>query len=435
MIERGRVPFGDARRPGSGEGGRGRPGDDREVDVGPDRHRRRRRRPRRRLRPGRPDAGNRSGPAVWAEAAWRAAVDWECEAVVVEDNQGGDMVEHTLKSVWPTLDLAAKCCRHRSGGCTRWRTSGPGRRRSRRWPSRTRPRVHHVKTNGVDLGALEDELTSWDGTGDSPDRLDAMVHGLRWLLLPGEQRDQNNGKQVVAGADAQLRARPVGAAQPPRGDGRRHHPPAERADVGPDTEARRMAAYRILAPTSTTRPATTCRKRCGPAPTGCCSRTRSRSRSKPASHRRRSTASTATRGSSSSRPSRSSSVTRRSSSSRTPPSSRTTHPNEKAGAGPGGGVRGVAARLGRRRRAESRLVEQEEDSVGSVTACSSRLGRRVRPAAAAQVRRRELLPGPVRRPGRRRVPEQGALRVGRVRRRRQRVAAPAHLRPPPAAGR
>lgn len=138
------------------------------------------------------------GPAVWAETAWRAAVDWECEAIVVEDNQGGEMVEHTLTSVWPTLDLARKVLPPPIR-----RVHAVSNKRARATPISTMaeqdpPRVHHVTgTPGVDLGALEDELTSWDGSGDSPDRMDAMVHGLRWLLLPGEQR-VDGGRQVVA---------------------------------------------------------------------------------------------------------------------------------------------------------------------------------------------------------------------------------------------
>lgn len=130
------------------------------------------------------------GPAAWAEAVWRAAIDWECEGVVVEDNQGGLMCEHTLTSVWPTLDLSRKVLPppiHRVHAVVN--------KRARATPIATMaeqdpPRVHHVVSVGVDLSKIEDEMTSWAGVGDSPDRMDAMVHGLRWLLLPGEQRDQ-----------------------------------------------------------------------------------------------------------------------------------------------------------------------------------------------------------------------------------------------------
>lgn len=136
-------------------------------------------------------------PAEWAEAAWRAAVEWECEAIVVEDNQGGDMVEHTLLSVWPTLDISRKYLPPPIG-----RVHAVKNKRARATPiaamaEQEPARLHHVPDEGVDLTLLEDELTTWDGTGESPDRLDAMVHGLRWLLLPNEQSAGRGPKQVV----------------------------------------------------------------------------------------------------------------------------------------------------------------------------------------------------------------------------------------------
>lgn len=51
------------------------------------------------------------------------------------------------------------------------------------------PRVHHVGT----FPALEDQLTTWTPeSGDSPDRLDALVHGVTYL------RSKESWRAVVA---------------------------------------------------------------------------------------------------------------------------------------------------------------------------------------------------------------------------------------------
>ncbi|MBM0226855.1 hypothetical protein [Micromonospora sp. ATA51] len=60
------------------------------------------------------------------------------------------------------------------------------------------PRVHHVGT----FPALEDQLTTWTPeSGDSPDRLDALVHGVTYL------RSKESRRAVVA---SPLRAKSAG---------------------------------------------------------------------------------------------------------------------------------------------------------------------------------------------------------------------------------
>lgn len=45
------------------------------------------------------DATTSGTPNQWAERVWQMVDKWEADAVVIEVNQGGDMVKHTLKSV------------------------------------------------------------------------------------------------------------------------------------------------------------------------------------------------------------------------------------------------------------------------------------------------------------------------------------------------
>jgi phage terminase large subunit-like protein len=47
------------------------------------------------------DASTSGSPSKWAGRAWSMADKWEADAVVVERNQGGDMVKHTLLSARP----------------------------------------------------------------------------------------------------------------------------------------------------------------------------------------------------------------------------------------------------------------------------------------------------------------------------------------------
>ncbi|GIE28935.1 large terminase [Actinoplanes italicus] len=65
------------------------------------------------------------------------------------------------------------------------------------------PRVHHVGA----FPQMEDQLTTWTPeSGDSPDRLDALVHGVTYL------RSKESRRATVASPLA--RARPVGRAGP-----------------------------------------------------------------------------------------------------------------------------------------------------------------------------------------------------------------------------
>jgi len=138
----------------------------------------------------------KASPRGWATAVWRAAIDWNAEAVVIEDNQGKDMVEHTLTTVWPEIPESATRLRPKIH-----RVHAGASKRVRALPIATRyerqpPTIHHVQGAG-DLTALVEEMTGWDGSGsgDSPDRIDALVWALTYLLLPGQAK--SSGSTVV----------------------------------------------------------------------------------------------------------------------------------------------------------------------------------------------------------------------------------------------
>jgi phage terminase large subunit-like protein len=142
------------------------------------------------------DASGRYPPSEWALRAIQLYRLYCADCIIGETNNGGAMVEHTLRSVDPAIPFKAV---HASRG-----------KITRAEPISAlyqQGRVHHV---GV-LAALEDQMTSYDGSrgGSSPDRLDALCWGIHELCL-GEPP----GGFI---SEAALLPRPVaeGAAPPP----------------------------------------------------------------------------------------------------------------------------------------------------------------------------------------------------------------------------
>lgn len=135
------------------------------------------------------DRTMRGTPAEWGMAAWDALLDWHAGELIIEDNQGGEMVQEVMRTTW----LAVK-----------------GRRRVEQLAPRVTPvtasqskrvraesvaayyetgRVHHAADGTDRLAKLEDQMVTWTGAGDSPDRIDALVHGLTALFLPQHASD------------------------------------------------------------------------------------------------------------------------------------------------------------------------------------------------------------------------------------------------------
>lgn len=117
------------------------------------------------------DRSCKESPSGWAHRAVQAFNDFSADRIVAEKNQGGDMVEATIRSVFPSAPFKGI-------------TAKVGKR------LRAEPisalyeqgRVSHVGS----FDPLEDQMTQWvPDSGTSPDRLDALVHGLTELGLAG----------------------------------------------------------------------------------------------------------------------------------------------------------------------------------------------------------------------------------------------------------
>lgn len=133
------------------------------------------------------DYSTKGTPETWAKAVARAYEDWKADLVVYEANQGGLMVETTLRSSGCNLPMKAV---HASRGKV-----------IRAEPISTlyeQGKVSHVGTFGI----LEDQMANFTidfnrARQGSPDRLDALVWALSELMT---EKIHVPGKAIVGKA-------------------------------------------------------------------------------------------------------------------------------------------------------------------------------------------------------------------------------------------
>ena len=106
-------------------------------------------------------------PAAWAKAVIDAYESHSADCIVAEANQGGDMVKAVLVQELPDAPVklvhATRAKRTRAEPAAQLYEKG---------------RVHHVGA----FAELEDQMCQYDGTGRSPDRMDALVWALAHLF-------------------------------------------------------------------------------------------------------------------------------------------------------------------------------------------------------------------------------------------------------------
>ena len=115
------------------------------------------------------DRSGRYTPTGWAEVVVEEFHKWKADRIIAEGNQGGEMVESVVRSVFPTAPFK--------------RVTAKQGKRTRAEPIAAlyeQGRVHHCGS----FPQLEDQLTTWTiDSGESPDRLDALVWGIVELGL------------------------------------------------------------------------------------------------------------------------------------------------------------------------------------------------------------------------------------------------------------
>ena len=121
------------------------------------------------------DRSGKYTPNGWGEKACFLYEKYEADRVIGEVNNGGDMVESTLRTV---NDLVS----YKEVRATR----GKEVRAEPIQSLYEQKKVHHVGS----FDELEDQMTTWDpASGDSPDRVDALVWALTELMLGKQTED------------------------------------------------------------------------------------------------------------------------------------------------------------------------------------------------------------------------------------------------------
>lgn len=139
----------------------------------------------------RDDRSRQGSPNEWGLAAVNAYHDWDCELMIVETNNGGDMVKNTVRNIDAGVRIHEV---HAS--------KGKKRRAEPVVNIYEQDRYHHV---GV-FPQLEDQMTTWndddppdhwdwipgsEGGETSPDRLDALVWGGHYMMIGNTQSRQS----------------------------------------------------------------------------------------------------------------------------------------------------------------------------------------------------------------------------------------------------
>lgn len=113
------------------------------------------------------DKSLQGSPRAWATAAVNAFHDYKADCIVAEDNNGGEMVSMTIKTVDP--DVKVKLVHASRGKLTRAEPIASIYEHGR---------GHHVGK----FPQLEDEMCLWMPGDPSPNRMDAMVWALTELM-------------------------------------------------------------------------------------------------------------------------------------------------------------------------------------------------------------------------------------------------------------
>ncbi|PIE97457.1 MAG: hypothetical protein CR988_07795 [Treponema sp.] len=137
-------------------------------------------------------------PSEWGSRAVTTSEVYNADTIAIEDNQGGDMVESTLINAGCKIPIqrihSVKSKQARATLASLLFEQG---------------RIHfyrnekdYKKNNNIDnLDVLEDELCNWIPGQDSPDRLDAFVHGVNILEpTPDNKEAEENARYALIGA-------------------------------------------------------------------------------------------------------------------------------------------------------------------------------------------------------------------------------------------
>ncbi|MFD5848272.1 terminase large subunit domain-containing protein [Streptomyces chartreusis] len=127
------------------------------------------------------DRSGRMGADTWGHETCRLAIELQADAIVVEDNFGGDMARQIIRQAWK--DLAE---RGQTNGMLMPAIIEVHAKQGKRLRAEpiaqvySQGQIHHVG----EFPRLEGQMVTWIPGMDSPDRMDACVHALTELADP-----------------------------------------------------------------------------------------------------------------------------------------------------------------------------------------------------------------------------------------------------------
>ena len=119
------------------------------------------------------DASKKVSPAGWAKIAVFEYEEHKADRIVAEKNNGGEMVRLTIQTRPDAKNIPIKLV---------WASRGKITRAEPVASLYEQGKVHHVGLSSR-YSELEDQMCTYDGDGDSPDRMDALVWAISELML------------------------------------------------------------------------------------------------------------------------------------------------------------------------------------------------------------------------------------------------------------
>ena len=117
------------------------------------------------------DCSVRGDAAKWSKVASDAFHRWGAETVVAEVNQGGELVEQVLGRYDSTIPVEQV-----------WAKEGKLLRAEPVALMSDSDLLRFAGDNPAQFSRLKFQMHTWEGDGDSPDRLDAMVYSVLYLM-------------------------------------------------------------------------------------------------------------------------------------------------------------------------------------------------------------------------------------------------------------
>ena len=131
------------------------------------------------------DLSKQYSPSEWADAAILAYEKYEADCIIGEVNNGGDLVEHTIRTQPKGKAVHYKAVRASRG------------KRTRAEPISSmyeQGKMHHIGR----FPDLEDQMCEWNALANeaSPDRMDALVWGFTELFITPEIEGFTQGMDI-----------------------------------------------------------------------------------------------------------------------------------------------------------------------------------------------------------------------------------------------